>query len=162
MKKIVIVGISGTGKSTFARALHEKTGMPLFHMDSIIWNKNWQETSSKEIGGRLNEIARKDAWIVEGWLDTYSERLLADAHVIFYLDYPGYLAAWGGLMRWVKHRGGKRPELPQGCNESFNLAFLKAIFLRQERPHIEAMLSKIDSKKIVRLRSWWDGEQLIG
>jgi adenylate kinase family enzyme len=91
--KVMIVGISGTGKSTMGLQLAEATGWPLFHMDSIIWSPHNVETPEDDIRRALAKIAPLDHWIVEGWTDSYSNILLQKADIILDLDYPGYLAA---------------------------------------------------------------------
>lgn len=152
-RRVIIVGISGTGKSTLSRLMHEKTKIPLFHMDSIIWGNNWQEKVSSEVTREINAITKADEWIVEGWVDQYSTPLLEKSQVILYLDYPGYLAAWGGFKRWASDNGRIRPEMPDGCIEKLNFSFLTTMLFRKERPHIETVLSGINSKKIIRSKS---------
>ncbi len=152
-EKIFIIGISGSGKSALGKALSEKTGIPLFHVDSIIWSKNWVEAPLEEIRKELKKISATAAWIVEGWVDDNSGEILKKSTVILYLDYPGYLAAWGGVKRWWRYRGRKRPEMPEGCIERLNISFLKTILFRGERPHIEHILSKLAHPNIVRVKS---------
>ncbi|MGC4045594.1 MAG: hypothetical protein QM758_17525 [Armatimonas sp.] len=152
-KRILIVGISGTGKSTLGRKLAGRLDLPLHHMDSLIWKPNWQEASEAEIGEALTAIAKTDSWIVEGWIDTYSKPLLERATQILYLDFPGWQAALGGLKRAWVYRGSKRPEMPEGCTEDFDLKFLKVMLLRQERPHIERILATANPAIVKRLTS---------
>ena len=47
MKKIIVIGCPGSGKSTFARVLHNKTGIPLYHLDLMYWNAD-KTTVKKE------------------------------------------------------------------------------------------------------------------
>lgn len=152
-KRIVIVGISGTGKSTLGRKLAGRLDLPLHHMDSLIWKPNWQEASEEEIGKALDAIAETDSWIVEGWIDTYSQPLLDRATQILYLDFPGWQAALGGLKRARTYRSTRRPEMPEGCTEDFDPKFLKVMLLRQERPHIKRILATADQTIIKRLTS---------
>lgn len=50
MKKVIVIGCPGSGKSTFVKALHEKTGLPLFHLDMMYWNADmpWVEAEDEE------------------------------------------------------------------------------------------------------------------
>lgn len=152
-QKIAIVGISGTGKSTTGRKLSQTTGLPLYHIDSLIWKENWKESSADEVEKALTRIAQTDGWIVEGWLDEYSKPVLERADLVIYLDYPGWDAMRGGLQRWWCHRGSKRPELPNGCYESLSLKYLWVMLRRRERPHIERLLAHFNPQKIVRTSS---------
>jgi adenylate kinase family enzyme len=161
MGKIFIVGISGTGKSWVGVRLAERTGLTLHHMDSIIWSTDWAETPEDRIGAALAKISAAENWIVEGWIDVYSKDLLQRSDIILYLDYPGWLAVWGAVCRWLKYRGSKRPEMPEGCEESLDVGFLRTLMLRKERPHIEAMLEGIPPKNIVRVRSRRHAEKVL-
>ena len=152
-KKILVIGISGTGKSTFSRQIAAITGLPLHHMDSIIWRENWREASPAEIEQGLAKIEASTEWIVEGWIDHYSKGLLVQADVVYYLDFPGWLAALGGLQRWWKYRGSKRPELPERCPETFTAKYLQIMLRQSERPHIETLLAELKPMSIIRFVS---------
>ena len=47
MKKVIVIGCPGSGKSTVSRALHKKTGIPLYHLDMMYWNAD-KTTVEKE------------------------------------------------------------------------------------------------------------------
>lgn len=160
-KKIVIVGISGTGKTHFSRQLAAVTGLPLHHMDSIIWQKHWCEVDGATIQQELAQLALTSAWIVEGWIDWYSRPLLAGADAVIYLDFPGWLALWGGLRRWFVYRKTKRPELPIGCHETWDWQYLWGMLNRLERPHIESMLVQTEIHQLVRVTSRRDAIRLL-
>lgn len=160
-KKILVMGISGTGKSTLSRELAATTGLPLVHMDSLIWRESWQEAPEQDVQQALEDIAATERWVVEGWIDHYSHPLLAQADLVVYLDFPGWRAAWGGVQRWWRYQGKCRPELPEGCVESLDLRYLKTMLLRHERPHIEAILAQVKPKTVVRVRSREEGKRLI-
>jgi adenylate kinase family enzyme len=153
LTKIVLVGISGTGKTTLSQELAFRTGLPLYPMDSLIWRENWEESLEPEIQQSLERIAETDCWIVEGWIDHYSQLLLEQSELVVYLDFPGWCAVLGGLQRWWRYRGKRRPELPDGCNESLDLSFLTTMWLRSERPHIESILASYPPERLVRVRS---------
>lgn len=159
-KKILVVGISGTGKSHISRKIAAVTELPLYHMDSIIWNEHWIEADTQTIHQALDEIAKTDSWIVEGWIDYYSASLVKQADVIIYLDFSGWLAMRGGLQRWLIFKGKKRPELPIGCDESVDLKYLYTMLMRLERPHIEVLLAKLKPKSVVRIRTRREANQL--
>ena len=65
MKKVLVIGCAGAGKSTFARKLSEKTGLPLYYLD-MIWHKADRTTvSTEEFDATLSEIMNKDQWILD-------------------------------------------------------------------------------------------------
>jgi adenylate kinase family enzyme len=148
--KIVVVGISGTGKSRLARRLASASGLPLHHMDTLIWRPNWVEADRASIAASLTKIAAEPRWIVEGWVDDYSSDLLDVADDIIDLNFPGWLAALGGVERWWRHRCAVRPELPRGCTENWSWDYLVTMLLRRERRHLDQVLA---GRRVTTLRS---------
>ena len=64
--KIMIIGSTGSGKSTFARKLRDKTGLPLFYLDMIKHKPDRTTISSEEFDKKLKEILVKSQWIIDG------------------------------------------------------------------------------------------------
>ncbi len=108
MEKIIILGRAGSGKSTFARELGNKTGLPVFHLDNIWWNSNRTHISKYEFDQQLNTLLSNDSWIIDGdYSRTYEVRISAADTVIF-LDYPLEVCLEG-----VRTRIGTiRPDIP--------------------------------------------------
>ena len=88
MKKIIIIGCPGSGKSTFARALHEKLGVPLYHLDMMYWNADKTTVEKDVFQARLAAVLEKEAWIVDGNYASTMEQRLAACDTVFFLDYP--------------------------------------------------------------------------
>lgn len=153
-KKIVIVGVSASGKSTFARKLSEKIKLPLFLMDSIMWNPGWQYIGDKETVKKLEEISNGDAWIIEGYISKEARTFVFDrADTIIYLDYPPIVATIRYLKRWFKHRKDPRPEL-EGSPEKFDWKFMKLVWTKGEAISLDRFLSEIKNHdKIIKLTS---------
>ena len=108
MKKVIVIGCPGAGKTTFARKLKEKTGLPLFHLDSIWHKPDRSNISRAEFDARLGEILQGEEWIVDGNYARTLERRLAACDTVFLLDLPPEQC-----LRGAKERVGKpRPDLP--------------------------------------------------
>ena len=135
--------------------------LPLYHMDSLIWGENWKELGTPEIEQALAKIVSTNSWIVEGWIDSYSKDLLSEADLVLYLDFPGWLAALGGLRRWWKFRGKPRPEMAKGCVEAFGMKYLQVMLQRSERPHIEKLLREFKPRNVIRYKSRAQAERSI-
>ena len=87
-QKVLVLGCSGSGKSTFAKKLAERTGLPLFHLDNLWWKADRTHISRAEFDQKLAEILAKDQWILDGdYSRTYETRIRA-CDTIFILDYP--------------------------------------------------------------------------
>ena len=99
MKKIVIIGCSGSGKTTFALKLHERCGIPLFHLDAIWHRADRTHISREEFDGRLGEILALDSWIIDGNYSRTMERRLAACDTVVLFDLATELCLDGALAR---------------------------------------------------------------
>lgn len=105
MKRIIVIGCPGAGKSTFARKLRDITGLPLYYLD-MLWHKpDKTNISREEFDRRLNEITSKDRWIIDGNYNRTLETRFEQCDTVFLLDYPVELC-----IESVKCRIGKKRE----------------------------------------------------
>mgnify|MGYP001559648942 FL=1 len=153
-KRIAVVGVSASGKSTFARKLAEKTKLPLFLMDSIMWNPGWQYVGDEKTVEKLHEIGSQEEWILEGYIDKKARPFIFErADTIIYLDYPPIVATLRYLQRWLKHRKNPRPEL-EGSPEKFDWKFMKLVWKKGEAVSLNKFLNQISNQnKIIKLTS---------
>ena len=86
--RILIVGASGSGKTTFARELCRHTGLPLLELDSIYWGPNWSRPSPEAFGKALNQAIQPPGWIIEGDCDLHSHQVWQAADLLIWLDLP--------------------------------------------------------------------------
>jgi len=67
--RIVVVGTSGSGKSTMAKALSKALGAPHIELDAINWQAGWRDLAvheQHEFLRRVAEAAAGEAWVVDG------------------------------------------------------------------------------------------------
>ena len=95
MKKVIVIGCPGAGKSTFSRKLSAKTGLPIHYLD-MIWHLPDKTTLSRdEFITRLNEIVAQPEWIIDGnYLHTLSLRL-SHCDTVFYFNLPLHICLAG-------------------------------------------------------------------
>ena len=110
-RRVVVTGLAGSGKSTFALALAARTGLPVLHLDLFFWKPGWVAPSETEWRAKQREVLAGDAWIADG---NYHETLdvrLERAHTVVVLDMP-----WWRCSARAFRRGFRMPgELPDGC-----------------------------------------------
>ena len=108
MEKIIVIGCPGSGKSTFAKALSEITGLPLYHLDNIFWNKDRTNVSDKVFMQRLEDILSLDRWIIDGNYSSSMELRFKSCDTVFFLDLPAKTC-----IESVRERIGKpRSDMP--------------------------------------------------
>lgn len=153
-EKIVIVGISASGKSTFARKLAGKLRVPTFHVDSLMWKPRWDYVGDEETTRRLNSASAGEDWIIEGYITKGArDCVFGRADSIIFLDYSSVRAGWWYLKRSWKHRKSARPEL-EGSPDTFTFIFLWRILRKKELQSLTQYVNDPSHKgKVLRLRS---------
>lgn len=122
----MIIGCGGAGKSTLARRLGEKTGLPVVHLDQIFWSPgDWKHLEKGEFDTRLAAEAEKERWIIDGNYNRTLELRMAKCDTIIYLDFSRWQCLTGWLKRLITHWGKARPDMAPGCNEWFDPEFVK-------------------------------------
>ena len=102
--KILVLGCSGSGKSTFSARLHEITGLPLVHLDAIWWKADRTHISREDFDARLAEVLNRSVWIIDGdYSRTYEPRIRA-CDTVFFLDYSEEVCMAGISERVGKER----------------------------------------------------------
>lgn len=129
MKKIMIVGSGGAGKSTFARKLNEIIGIRLFHLDRLFWKPGWECISREELEEKIRSIITLDSWIIDGNYSSTMEMRLKEADTIIFLDFPLWLCLWGVIKRRIMYERKIRPDITEGCKEKLDWEFIKWILI---------------------------------
>jgi len=120
-----VIGSTGSGKTTFSRALAQRLGVPHVELDALHWQSGWVMTPTDEVRERVAEVLAGGGWVVDG---NYGSRLgttvLEQADRIVWLDLPFRTAFWRLLRRTV--RRARTGELLWGTTnrETFRAAFL--------------------------------------
>ena len=164
MKKILVIGSGGAGKSTFARRLGEKTGIEVIHLDKLYWKPNWTETPKDEWRKIVGKIIKKDEWIMDGNFGGTMEMRIDACDIVIFLDFPRTVCVYRALKRWIAYYKTNRPDMTEGCNEKFDLKFLGWIwnFEKNAKPRIENLLEKFQNEKtIIRLPSKREVENFL-
>ena len=85
MKKIIVIGCPGSGKSTFSRELHKNTGIPLFHLDMMYWNSDKTIVEKAVFLERLSDVLRQNEWIIDGNYASTMELRLKECDTVIFL-----------------------------------------------------------------------------
>ena len=150
MKKVIVIGCPGSGKSHFSRELHKRTGIPLYHLDMMYWNADKTTVSKEEFLFRLEEVLKTDEWIMDGNFSSTLEQRVGACNVIFFLDYPVDVCLDGVKAR----RGKKREDIPwiETEEDAEFTEYIKS-FRDNRRPEIISLLERCPDKKVFIFKS---------
>lgn len=163
MKRVVVIGSGGSGKSTFSRRLGEATGLEVTHLDSVFWRPNWQKTPKDEWEKKVRKLVERDSWIVDGNFGSTREIRLDACDTVIFLDLPRPVCMYRVIKRAIVYRGRNRPDMAEGCREKIDLEFLRWVwnFPKQGRSRILNDLDRLSGKNIYVLRSTREAESFL-
>ena len=150
MKKVIVIGCPGSGKSTISRELHNKTGIPLYHLDMMYWNADKTTVEKSVFLERLSVVLEKDEWIIDGNYGSTMELRMTACDTVIFLDYPLDVCLGG-----IKERRGKpRSDMPwiETEEDAEFIEFIKS-YNEQQKPKVLELLEKYDDKNIIILES---------
>ena len=158
LKKAIVIGSPGSGKSTFARKLKDMTGLPLYHLD-MIWHKPDKTNITRdEFDVKLIRILNQDKWIIDGNYQRTIGLRLEYCDTVFLLDYPVDVCLEG-----VKSRlGKKRSDMPwfeTELDDEFKQFIIG--YPENELPMIYNMLKSYQDKQIIVFNSREQADEYI-
>ena len=150
MKRVLILGSPGAGKSRLAAELARRTGLPLFHLDQLYWQPGWVEPEPDQWRASLEALIAQPSWIIDGnYGGTLSARLTR-ADTVIDLDVPAWRCLARVLGRISAHHGRVRPDMAPGCEERLDWRFLLYIarFPLSARPRVNQRLASFTGRRI--------------
>ena len=145
MKKVIVIGSPGSGKTTFSEKLKSYTNLPLFYLDAIWHKSDRTHISREEYDARLSEILSTDEWIIDGNYNRTLEIRFKECDTVFFLDLPTDVC-----VESVRSRIGKpRDDMPW-AEDDFDPEFLEYIknFPKDMLPKIYELLAEYKNKNI--------------
>jgi adenylate kinase family enzyme len=158
-QRVLIFGVTGSGKTTLAARLSERTGLPFHCVDDLTWEPGWVPVPPEEQRRRIAAICAQDSWILDHGYGSWIDLVLARADLIVGLDYP----RWRSLSRLIQRtlsRAIDHREICNGNTESFRQALSKNSIVvwhfqsfANKRRQIREWQDDPDKPEILRLTS---------
>lgn len=164
MKRVLVIGSGGSGKSTFARRLGERLKIEVKHLDRFYWRPGWTKPAPEDWVQTVTDLVNGEKWIIDGNFGGTLDLRVRYCDTIVFLDMPRLLCVWRVTKRRLLYRNRARPDMSEGCHEKLDLEFLDWVwgYSRRSRPKIVKMLREnSEIKKIVWLRSNADVERFL-
>ena len=155
MERVMIIGCGGAGKSTLARQLGEKLGLPVVHLDKLWWKPGWVESTPEEFDGKLAAELEKPQWIMDGNFNRTMPARIAKCDTIIYLDFSQFACIMGVFKRIITTHGKVRPDMGEGCPERFDVDFLQWIWYynRNNRERNYRLLNEAEGIETIVLKN---------
>lgn len=151
MKRVLVIGSPGAGKSTFSIQLAAKTGLPLVHLDDVYWKPGWVRPAKAEWVHLVEQLTAADAWILDGNYTSTLKQRAALADEVIVLRYSRLLCLYRAVTRALFNR---RPDRKDLGREPLNSEFLSFIwgFPKLAQQQLE-LLRTFPHLSVVELRS---------
>ncbi len=163
MERVLVIGAGGSGKTTVARTIAQRLGLPLIHLDAHYWRPGWIPTPPDEWRGVVAELVARPRWVMDGNYGGTLDMRLAACDSIVFLDLPRWVCLWRVLKRSARYRGRTRPDVAPGCPERLTWEFVRWVWTypkRRRGPALER-LRTITGRRVVILSSRRDVQRFL-
>jgi len=149
--KILVLGYSGAGKSTFAKKLQLHYEIPLLYLDTIHFEANWVERSDENMENDMKRfMSHNESWIIEGNYRKVCKDRYDLADQIFIFKRQRLVCLYGVVKRRIKHHKTPRESIATGCKEKLDLSFLLWVLFtgrtRKRRAYFDLIEKKYSNK----------------
>ena len=147
-KKIIVIGCSGGGKSTFSKQLAEITGLPLYNLDNIYWLPDASHLERPVFIKRQKRIMKNEEWIIDGNYRGTIKHRIKKCELAYFFDMPSEICIEG-----VLKRDRKREDI--ACELEPNEELINDIktYSKVARPKVLSLFEKNPRVKVITFKN---------
>ncbi|QCK87481.1 DNA topology modulation protein [Phreatobacter aquaticus] len=136
MRRVLVMGCSGSGKSTFATALAARLAVPYVSLDGMFWKPGWVEPDKAEFAAEVAAVTEHDSWVIDGNYTSHAGAIRRDrADTVCLFDLPRLTCLAGVIRRSIASYGRVRPEMAPGCPEKVDFGFYRYVWTYRDVQH---------------------------
>lgn len=162
MRRIVVLGCGGSGKSYLARAVARHLELNLTHLDALYYDENWDAVPMDDFEAAQRRLVAKSTWLIEGNYASTLPIRLAAADTVILLDLPARTCLRGIVGRHLRHGSGQEPA--SGTFNRITWQFVRYIlgYRRRMLPRVHAAISEhASSADLIVLRNRGQARSLL-
>jgi adenylate kinase family enzyme len=154
IRKVMIFGRPGSGKSTFALELHKALAIPLYHLDKYFFEENWKERNYQEFLQIQQSIVDKEAWIIDGNCIKSLAMRYSKADLVLYFNYPRWLCYFRIIKR-LFYKNQAIDDRAPNCHETIRFSLLKYMwsFETRVKAQIEELKTTYPNVDLLEIRN---------
>lgn len=156
MAKILILGNSGSGKSTFTICLAKKLNIEYLHLDTLVYRHDWNIPEYNQMEQIVDNLIDKDDWIMDGNFINNALSRFEKCDTIYFLDINRFTCLYSVLKRNKKYKGKKRASRSDLIDEKITKEYLKWVFIdfyKTSRITIKNFIKNHPEKKVIVFKS---------
>ncbi len=123
MKRVIVIGTTGSGKSTMAKEIADTIEAPMIVLDELLWMPGWQPRGKEDYQALLQHALQSDTWVIDGNTRRNRAIVWGSADTVVWLNYSFWVnftrLLWRTIRRVISHE-----EVYPGCIETFRSQFL--------------------------------------
>lgn len=127
--KIMVIGFSGSGKSTISKMISNTLNIPVLYLDKVHWLESWVENDKESECKIVSDfLENNDSWVIDGNYShmSYNERL-ESADLIIFMNFNRFNCLFRAFKRLFENRGKTRESMADNCVEKVDFEFIKWI-----------------------------------
>lgn len=159
MRRVNVMGTSGSGKTTYGAELARRLGVPHVELDALSWEANWVSVAPEVLRERVARAVAADEWVVDGNYSATRDLALGRADTVVWLDFPFALVMWRVIARTLRRivRGevlwsGNRESLRKALSRDSIILWAMTTYWRRRRDY-PRLFRQYPGMRFVRLRS---------